>query len=43
MEIVYCMGSCALAPVAVLDDQVMGRMREEMLLRQVKTRIEVSP
>ena len=42
IEIVYCMGSCALAPVAVLDNQVMGRMREEMLLRQVKTRIDVS-
>lgn len=36
VEIVYCMGSCALAPVAVLDGQVMGRMREEWLLRQVK-------
>jgi NADH-quinone oxidoreductase subunit E len=36
VEIVYCLGSCALAPVAVLDDQVMGRMRQEMLLRQVK-------
>lgn len=35
VEIVYCMGSCALAPVAVLDDQVMGRMREEMLLNRV--------
>ncbi len=42
IEIVYCMGSCALAPVAVLDDQVMGRMREEMLLRQVKNRVDVS-
>jgi len=41
IEIVYCMGSCALAPVAVFDNQVMGRMREEMLLRQVKTRIDV--
>jgi len=36
VEIVYCLGSCALAPVAVLDDQVMGRMRQEMLLRRVK-------
>ena len=36
VEIVYCLGSCALAPVAVMDDQVMGRMRQEMLLRQVK-------
>lgn len=43
IEIVYCMGSCALAPVAVLDDQVMGRMREELLLRQVKTRVDVNP
>jgi NADH-quinone oxidoreductase subunit E len=36
LEIVYCLGSCALAPVAVLDDQVMGRMRRERLLEQVK-------
>lgn len=36
VEIVYCLGSCALAPVAVLDDQVMGRMRQEVLLRRVK-------
>ncbi len=36
MEIVYCLGSCALAPVTVLDDQVMGRMRPEMLASRVK-------
>lgn len=36
MEIVYCLGSCALAPVAVLDGDVIGRMRQETLLRQVK-------
>lgn len=41
IEVVYCMGSCALAPVAVLDDQVMGRMREEMLLHRVKEQINV--
>lgn len=41
VEIVYCMGSCALAPVAVLDDQVMGRLRQEMLLSQLKKQIEV--
>jgi NADH-quinone oxidoreductase subunit E len=41
VEIVYCMGSCALAPVAVLDDQVMGRMREERLLHRVKAQINV--
>jgi NADH:ubiquinone oxidoreductase subunit E len=38
-EIVYCMGSCALAPVAVLDGQVMGRMRQENLLRTVKKHV----
>jgi NADH:ubiquinone oxidoreductase subunit E len=26
------LGSCALAPVTVLDDQVMGRLRPEVLL-----------
>jgi len=39
VEIVYCLGSCALAPVAVLDGEVMGRMRQEMLLRQVKKQV----
>ena len=32
LEIVYCLGSCALAPVAVLDGRVMGRLRKEILL-----------
>ena len=36
MEVVYCLGSCAMAPVAVLDKQVMGRMQAEMLVRRVK-------
>ncbi len=36
VEIVYCVGSCALAPVALLDDEVMGRMRQEALLRRMK-------
>lgn len=39
IEVVYCMGSCALAPVAVLDNQVMGRMRQETLLGRVKKQI----
>lgn len=39
VEVVYCMGSCALAPVAVLDDQVMGRMKQEMLLDRVKNQV----
>jgi NADH-quinone oxidoreductase subunit E len=36
VEVVYCLGSCALAPVAVLDNQVMGRMQRDRLLKQVK-------
>lgn len=36
VEIVYCLGSCALAPMAVLDGHVMGRMQREKLLAQVK-------
>lgn len=36
MELVYCMGSCALAPVAVMDGVVMGRMEPVKLVRRVK-------
>jgi NADH-quinone oxidoreductase subunit E len=36
VEIVYCMGSCALAPVVVVDGNVLGRIRRETLLRQLK-------
>jgi len=39
VETVYCMGSCALAPVAVLDGQIMGRMQQDVLLRRVKKHI----
>jgi len=39
LEVVYCLGSCALAPVAVLDGQVMGRMGPETLLQQVSNHI----
>ena len=39
VEIIYCVGSCALAPVTVLDGEVMGRMRQSMLLRTVKKTI----
>lgn len=36
VEIVYCIGSCALAPVAILDGEVMGRVRQEAMLRSVR-------
>jgi len=39
MEIVYCMGSCALAPVAVMDGMVMGRMGRETMLKRVKRQV----
>ena len=39
VEIVYCLGSCALAPLANLDDQVLGRMRPRTLKQRVKKHI----
>lgn len=36
LEIVYCMGSCALAPVAVLDGQVLGRVHQDALIQRVR-------
>ena len=39
VEIVYCMGSCALAPVAVLDGQVVGRVQADTLLRKVRKQV----
>ena len=38
-EIVYCLGSCALAPVAVLDGKVIGRVRQDALLKTVKNHL----
>jgi NADH-quinone oxidoreductase subunit E len=37
MEIVYCLGSCGLAPVAVIDDKVHGRLTPDGLVAQVAT------
>ena len=36
VEVVYCIGSCALAPVAILDDEVMGRVKQDKLLRTLR-------
>jgi NADH-quinone oxidoreductase subunit E len=35
MEIVYCLGSCGLAPVAVVDDKVYGRLTPNSLVEQL--------
>ena len=40
VEIVYCLGSCALAPVAVLDGEVIGRLRQNVLLNTIKKRTD---
>lgn len=37
MEIVYCLGSCGLAPVAVVDDKVYGRLTPNSIVEQLKT------
>jgi NADH-quinone oxidoreductase subunit E len=37
MEIVYCLGSCGLAPVAVIDDKVHGRLTPDSLVAEVAT------
>ncbi|PWH18117.1 MAG: NAD(P)H-dependent oxidoreductase subunit E [Ardenticatenia bacterium] len=39
LEVVYCIGSCALAPATVLDGRVMGHMRPTQLLQRVKRQI----
>jgi NADH-quinone oxidoreductase subunit E len=40
LEIVYCIGSCALAPVTVMDGQVVGRVKEDDLLRQIERQVD---
>jgi NADH:ubiquinone oxidoreductase subunit E len=36
LEIVYCLGSCGLAPVATVDDKVHGRLGPDALVKQMK-------
>ena len=36
LEIVYCLGSCGLSPVAVINDQVVGRLVPEKALKLVR-------
>lgn len=35
LEVVYCLGSCALAPLMVVNDRVMGQMTPERACRTV--------
>ncbi len=36
LEIVYCVGSCGLAPVAVVDDKVFAKTKPDAFVRQLK-------
>ena len=36
LEIVYCVGSCGLAPVAVVDEKVYGQTKPEPFVRVLK-------
>ena len=36
LEVVYCLGSCGLSPVAVVDDNVVGRLIPEKAIRLVR-------
>ncbi len=35
-EVVYCLGSCGLAPVAVINDKVVGRLLPKDLVHTIK-------
>lgn len=36
LEIVYCLGSCGLAPIAVVDDQVYGKTTSDKLIERLR-------
>lgn len=36
LEIVYCLGSCGLAPIALVDDQVYGNTTADSLVQHIK-------
>ena len=36
LEVVYCLGSCALAPVAVIDGEIVGRLTPSKAVKMVK-------
>lgn len=36
LEVVYCLGSCGLAPVALINDKVCGRLNSDALIHRVK-------
>lgn len=43
VEVVYCLGSCGLAPVAVVDNQVCGRLTPEGMVRHLQSLPQSKP
>jgi NADH-quinone oxidoreductase subunit E len=39
LEVVYCIGSCALAPVGVLDEEVVGNLKQDTLRQVVRQKL----
>ena len=36
LEVVYCLGSCGIAPVALVNEKVCGRLNSDTLVQRVK-------
>jgi NADH-quinone oxidoreductase subunit E len=36
LEVVYCLGSCGISPVALVNDKVLGRLGADALIQRVK-------
>ncbi len=36
LEVVYCLGSCGISPVALVNDKVCGRLNPDTLVQRVK-------
>ena len=36
LEVVYCLGSCGISPVALINDKVYGRLNSDTLIQRVK-------
>jgi NADH-quinone oxidoreductase subunit E len=36
LEVVYCLGSCGISPVALVNDKVLARLNAETLIQRVK-------
>lgn len=43
LEVVYCLGSCALAPVAVVNDHILGHMTAEKMERVIEDLLTREP